>query len=819
MTAGTDELDYQALFVHAPGLYMVLEPNAPRFTILEATNAYLAATLTKRASMVGRGLFEVFPDDPNDPHATGTSNLRASLERAIASRAPDTMAVQKYPVQRPESEGGGFEERFWSVVNTPVLDARGGVRFVIHRAVDVTDLVLARRSSEEHVERTRAMELEVLARSQELDAANNELRGANERLSELDKAKTVFFSNISHEFRTPLTLMLGPVEDCLADRQAPLPPRARERLELVHHNTLRLLKLVNRLLDFSRIEAGRMTATFAPTDLAAFTTELASMFQSAAVKAGLTLEIDCPPLTEPALADRDLWEKIVLNLLSNAFKFTFAGRIAVKLEEQGRELVLRVSDTGTGIPADQLALIFERFHRVEGARGRTHEGTGIGLALVQDLVRLHGGTISVESAVDVGSTFTVTIPRAATAPSSAGPDVGLADPSGERAIFAAEAHGWVAAPETEARAPASTGRILFADDNAELRVYVSGLLAPTYAVEVVADGRQALARARESRPDLVLSDVMMPELDGFGLLRELRADPSTRDIPVILLSARAGEEAAIEGLDASADDYLAKPFSARELLARVRTHVELARDRRVWLRDLERANTELALANKELEAFSYSVSHDLRAPLRAIDGFSKLLLDRCGDAVDEEGRHYLERVRAGTTRMAALIDDLLELSRITRATLRDEPVDLSAMARAIVEELRRRDPQRVVTVEIAPGLSVRGDRRLLAIALENLLGNAWKFTGKRAAASVWFGREAAAEGTAFFVRDDGAGFDMAFAGKLFAPFQRLHRASEFDGTGIGLATVQRVVARHGGRIWARGAVDEGATFYFTIGET
>jgi signal transduction histidine kinase len=816
MTAGTDELDYRALFAHAPGQYMVLAADAPTFTILEATNAYLAATLTKRATMLGRGLFEVFPDDPNDPNATGTRNLRASLERAIASRAPDTMAVQKYPVQRPESEGGGFEDRFWSVVNTPVLGARGEVRFIIHRAVDVTDLVLARRSNEENVERTRAMELEVLARSQELNAANDKLRAANERLSELDQAKTVFFSNISHEFRTPLTLMLGPVEDCLADREAPLPAPARERLELVHHNTLRLLKLVNRLLDFSRIEAGRMTATFARTDVAAFTTELASMFQSAATKAGLTLEIDCPPLSEPVLVDRDMWEKIVLNLLSNAFKFTFAGHIAVKLEERGPELVLRVTDTGTGIPADQLALVFERFHRVEGARGRTHEGTGIGLALVQELVRLHGGAISVESTVGVGSTFTVSIPRAAPQQGGAAKAAEPVEPSHERrAIFAVEARGWIPTPDVATSAPEGAARILFADDNAELRAYVSGLLAPHYAVEVVVNGRQALARARESRPDLVLSDVMMPELDGFGLLRELRADASTREIPVILLSARAGEEAAIEGLDASADDYLAKPFSARELLARVRTHVELARGRREWTRELERANAELGRTNKELEAFSYSVSHDLRAPLRAIDGFSKMLLDRLGAQLDEEGRHYLDRVRAGTTRMGALIDDLLELSRITRATLRDEPVDLSAMARAIVEELRRREPARAVTVEIAPGLTVRGDRRLLNVALENLLGNAWKFTGKRADAHLWFGRE----GDAFFVRDDGAGFDMAYADKLFAPFQRLHRASEFEGTGIGLATVQRVVARHGGRIWAQGAEGEGATFSFTIGET
>jgi light-regulated signal transduction histidine kinase (bacteriophytochrome) len=304
---------------------------------------------------------------------------------------------------------------------------------------------------------------------------------------------------------------------------------------------------------------------------------------------------------------------------------------------------------------------------------------------------------------------------------------------------------------------------------------------------------------------------MMPVLDGFGLLKKLRGEPKTRNTPIILLSARAGEESAIEGLSAGADDYLIKPFSAKELLARVRTHLDLSRQRRAHAEELERANQELG-------SFSYSVSHDLRAPLRAIDGFSKALLNDYSQVLDDTGRHYLQRIRAGSQRMSTLIDDLLSLSRISRAPLKREPLNLSSIATSVVNELRAREPARQVSTEIASSLMAEGDTRLLTIAFENLLGNAFKFTSKSERAQIWVGRESQGQEQVYFVRDSGAGFDMAYASKLFAPFQRLHADDEFEGTGIGLATVQRVIARHGGRIWAQAAKGQGATFFFTLGE-
>jgi PAS domain S-box-containing protein len=417
-----------------------------------------------------------------------------------------------------------------------------------------------------------------------------------EALAALDLAKTAFFSNVSHEFRTPLTLMLGPLEDALAESGNS--PQQRERLGVAHRNSLRLLRLVNALLDFSRIEAGRAQAVFRPTDLAALTSELASSFRPATDKAGLVLKVDCPPLAEPVYVDRDMWEKIVLNLLSNAFKFTFAGTVEVTLARRdARSVRLTVRDTGTGIPAHELPRVFERFHRVEGARGRSFEGSGIGLSLVRELVRLHHGTIAVESTVDAGSTFRVDIPLG-TEHLAADRVMDARDPVSDHARTAAfvdETLRWLPERRDEERLNdealiAGTGasqaqgprhRVLLADDNADLRSYIGRLLRErNYEVEAVGDGLDALEAIRARKPDVLVTDVMMPRLDGFGLLAAIRADATLIDLPVIMLSARAGEEARIEGLAAGADDYLIKPFSARELLARVGGTIGMATLRR-----------------------------------------------------------------------------------------------------------------------------------------------------------------------------------------------------------------------------------------------
>ena len=419
-----------------------------------------------------------------------------------------------------------------------------------------------------------------------------------ESLAELDRAKTQFFSNVSHEFRTPLTLMLGPLEEVLPATRERLAPEQHEQLVIARRNALRLLKLVNTLLDFSRIEAGRVSAHFQPTDLCTFTEDVSSVFRSAIEKAGLSFSIQCDPISEQAYVDREMWEKVILNLLSNAFKFTFEGAIAVRLAQVGNNAELSISDTGTGIPEEELPRVFERFHRVEGARGRTFEGTGIGLTLVQELVKLHGGDVIATSSVGKGSTFTVTVPLGkAHLPVEAlelEPDLRPTGFSGETYLEEAQLwlpHARVASGSNAGSVPRSLTPndmeakderefILLADDNADMRDYVARLLRASYRVHAVSDGVQALEATRQLRPDLVLADVMMPGLDGFGLLRAIREDSAFSHTPVILLSARAGEESRVEGLHAGANDYLVKPFTARELLARVASHLAMSRVRR-----------------------------------------------------------------------------------------------------------------------------------------------------------------------------------------------------------------------------------------------
>jgi signal transduction histidine kinase/two-component SAPR family response regulator len=435
-----------------------------------------------------------------------------------------------------------------------------------------------------------------------------------EALAEIDRAKTTFFSNASHEFRTPLTLLLSPIEDLLLrSGNAPSVAADRAEVELMHRNGLRLLKLVNTLLDFSRIEAGRFEAVYEPVDLADFTTELASTFRSAMSRAGLRYVVDCQPLAEPVFVARDMWEKIVLNLLSNAFKYTLEGEVVVALRPAcgAAAVELTVRDTGVGIPIHELPRLFERFHRVEGQLGRTQEGTGIGLALVNELVRLHGGNVTAESVPGQGSMFTVTIPTgSAHLPADRIGGARLLAATDIRAeAFVEEALRWLDAeigagstgetptadPAPSAAGMAAGGRsvVLLADDNADMRDYVRRLLADHYEVVTVANGATALDEARRRRPDLILSDVMMPLLDGFGLLQAVRNEPELREVPFILLSARAGEEARVDGMTAGADDYLTKPFAARELLARVRTNMEMARLRRESAETLRARTAEL----------------------------------------------------------------------------------------------------------------------------------------------------------------------------------------------------------------------------------
>lgn len=751
-----------------------------------------------------------------------------------------------------------------------------------------------------------------------------------EALAELDQAKTTFFSNVSHEFRTPLTLILGPLEQALGEQGGPLD---RGALQMLHRNALRLQKLVNSLLDFSRIEGGAIAARASPTDLVRATMEHASAFRSMIEAAGLTLRVQCDELRDAVWLDRDLYEKILLNLLSNAFKYTLQGSIEVILSDRGSSVALSVRDTGIGIASEELPRIFERFHRVESAAARTHEGTGIGLALVRELVTLLGGSISVESQPGVGSIFTVTLPKGGkpmTPPVAAASLA--ATTAGAGAPYLQEAARWTAAPaEAPPSSAAESGRpvVLCADDNADMRDYLHGLLSSKYALRLAGDGASALRSARQEPPDLVISDVMMPGMDGLSLLQALRSDERTRAIPVILLSARAGEEARVEGMQAGADDYLIKPFAARELQARVDAHLRLAMLRRQayaalranerrlraiidqlpvgvgvcdasgewilanalmercaphavpsarpelaarwsgwdehgdpvppenwpgkralrgemvmpgtemqylaedgqerWMRvsaaplrtengelvgactvvqditELMRAERELRLAHRRKDEFLAMLAHELRNPLAPLHNGLHML--RLSGAGDERTRRVHDMLARQVSHMARLVDDLLDISRITKGKilLRKAPVDLGEVLRHALEASRESVEAEGHTLRVdlpEEPLMVEADAVRLAQVVSNLLNNAVKYTDRGGEICVRASREA--DGNLLMsVRDNGRGIPADMLASVFEPFTQVDRVQGEGGLGLGLTLVRRLVELHGGGVEAR----------------
>ena len=760
------------------------------------------------------------------------------------------------------------------------------------------------------------------------EAYEQERRRA-EALAELDRAKTAFFSNVSHEFRTPLTLMLGPVSDLLAKSGEEMPPADRSLLMGVLRNGRRLQKLVNTLLDFARIEAGRAQTAFEPTDLAAVTADLAANFRAACEQAGIGLVVDTPPLPAPAWVDRDMWEKVVLNLLSNAFKFTLRGEISVTLRETAGAFELSVRDTGSGIPADALPRMFQRFYRVDGAVGRSHEGSGIGLALVQELVRLHGGTIDVKSQLGEGTQFTVCIPsgNAHLPPDRVRATSGSTEAGTRAGAFVEEALSWLpGAPEAEApQAPAEAPRVLVADDNSDLRKYLRRLLEGQYNVETVSNGEEALHALRQHPFDLVVSDVMMPRLDGFGLVREVRADPSLRSTPIVLLSARAGEESRIAGMASGADDYLVKPFSARELLVRVgaliqaadvrrQANEELSRNaaqlealidgaplgiyliddqfrlahvnpvaapvfgpevvigqdfekviHRLWPREyadeitrrfrhtllsgepyfvpekaekrldkgvveyyewqvhrvplpggkhgvvcyfrdisnIVQAREALRESDRRKDEFLATLSHELRNPLAPIRNSLHMLgITRGADASVQRLHEMMERQ---VNQLVRLVDDLLEMSRISRGKLelRKEAVDLSTVVRNAIETaepLIHGQAHKLVVSLPEETLWVHGDSVRLGQVLSNVLNNAAKYTPRSGDISVDVRREGG--DVVISVRDNGTGIARQDLERIFEMFARGPDGGQ-GGLGIGLALARQLVAMHEGTIVAR----------------
>ena len=664
--------------------------------------------------------------------------------------------------------------------------------------------------------------------------AKQHARERAQALAELDRAKTVFFSNISHELRTPLTLLLAPLDDVLA--RTTLDAADRRLLEIARRGGGRLLKLVNSLLEFSRIEAGRIDASYEATDLASLTTDLASVFRSAFERAGIALRLDCPALPEEVFVDRDMFEKIVLNLVSNAFKFTLQGEVRVSQHVLGEHIQLEVRDTGCGVAAEDLPRLFERFFRGRTPQARTHEGSGIGLSLVQELVKLHGGTIEAHSEIGVGTTITLRIPRGSAhlPPERIGITRKLERARIGALPFVEEALGWLhdgaraggreLVPEAalagslpvEQTAPgeASQERILVVDDNADMRSYLARLLGHRWQVETAPDGAVALECAQRQPPDLVIADVMMPVMDGFGLLLSIRSCAAIAKIPVMLLSARAGEEASAEALRAGADDYLIKPFSARELLARVESRLAQAR-----VHAAERSAREAAeQANRARDVFFTMLSHELRTPLMAVLAWTALLK---GNKLDPaEAVHALDLIDRNARVQRRLVDDLLDISRIITGRLRIDPHPIASLAQMIgtvVDSFRPAAVAKNLTVETAlePTAGVvNGDSERLQQVVWNLLSNAIRFTPSGGRIQLRYARRD--ESVELLVRDSGQGIPAEDLPHLFERYWQgpnNERRSHGQGLGLGLAIAHRIVELHAGSISAMSEGEgRGATF-------
>lgn len=606
-------------------------------------------------------------------------------------------------------------------------------------------------------------------------------------IAAIDRAKSALFSEASHELRTPLALILGHLSELL-DERTRLPQPTRERLRVAHRSALRMLKLVDGLLDFSRIEAGASIGALRPTDVARLTAEVAAMFRSAADRAGLELIVDCCAQPEPMWIDRDAWERIVSHLISNALKFTPRGEIRVRTRTHRGHMCLVVEDTGIGIAPEELDQIFSRFYRSPDPRARTHEGSGIGLALVRQLAAVQGGSVEAQSRPNQGTRMIVRVPLARERPPGADCDAAASQSiAGDAAsLLVTEAEGWFGEPESPATSPgdrpvpdpvtpqraddAGSARpcALVAEDNADMREYLRRLLSPHFSVILAADGDHAWELARREPPSIIVSDVMMPGLDGFSLIRDLRADPRTRDVPVILLSALADPESTLEALELGADDYIIKPFGAPELLARVRATLRNAQARA----DAAAARGRFEEEHRH-EGQLHALLNDLRAAQRRVAAAGDAERRRVERDLHDGAQQRLTAIRLELGLVRELMDDDSATARVRldelRRELDDAVEELRELAHGIYPPLLASDGLHAALVSAARHAAIpvtveAGEIRRAPRAIESAayfccleaLQNAAKHAGAGARASIHL--STAGGLLDFEVSDDGLGF-------------------------------------------------------------
>ena len=639
------------------------------------------------------------------------------------------------------------------------------------------------------------------------------------KTTELDRLKTEFFANVNHELRTPLALILGPIQKRLAAGGASADER--QDLERVHRNARLLERHVNDLLDLSKLDAGRMTLDYAAVDLVRLTRGAAAYFEALAADREIRYAIETPDAL-PAEVDPRKVERVLINLLSNAFKFTpGGGTVRCAVRRQGDRATLDVEDTGPGVPPALRETIFERFQQADSRTTRQFGGTGLGLSIAKEFVGLHGGRLTVtDGQGGVGALFTVELPlRAPSGIAVRGP---AADGDGEVAKQAVEQLEVRAAPSSPfgSRPRAGAPLVLVVEDNVDMNTFIAQTLAPTYRTVPAFDGEDGLAQALESRPDLILCDVMMPRMSGDALLRELRHHDELDDVPIVLLTARVDEALKVLLLNAGAQDYLEKPFSPEELLAKVG---RLLADRRRAAEALRATRQLSARLLAQKDQLLQIVSHELRTPLTTIrEGVSQVAAGLLGPATPEQQK-FLAIALNGIDRLARIINDLLDVAKIDagRLELVREPVDLVGIAR---QEARLSEPRarakglRLRTDVSTPELVISADPDKLAQVFANLLANALKFTE---AGEVVLTVEDRGDQVACAVRDTGRGIAPDDLHKVFQKFYQGGRKlpGGAKGTGLGLSIAKSIVELHGGKIAVTSALGVGSTFTFMLPKT
>ncbi len=653
------------------------------------------------------------------------------------------------------------------------------------------------------------------------------LETANEELKELDRAKSRFFANVTHELRTPLTLLLGPLETLLGEAGD---PERQRLLQSMITNAHRLLRQVDALLESARLESGRLRLEPEEGNLGTLLSELVEAAVPLAERRGIELASEKLDSLPDGTFDPEKLEIIASNLISNALKFTpMGGRVAVRaIPSDEGWVAFEVEDTGPGIPSGEMERIFHRFHQVEG----TSSGTGLGLALSRELARLHGGDVLVRSEPGRGSRFRVELPREARAqserrrqPRRREDQLALARAEAltareyarrtrrETLLADVELPRFTGdAPQVRPQPPAGAPRVLLVEDNEELRSFVAQRLSSRYQVEEAKDGNAGLAAARRTAPDLIVSDVMMPGMDGHELCRRLRADPSLAAVPVILLTARAGSEAVVEGLEVGADDYVVKPFALRELEARIAAHLRA--------REIERQLHERESRLVAIGQMTSSVVHDLRNPLTLLVGYVDLahrLAVRGGESVIAE---ELEQVQAASDRLRRMIEEILDFARGGTPKLMLETLParrfLDETLAPLAGDLEERGIATEIHLKLGEDLKITLDRDRIQRVLENLLRNAREAVltgtgGRRVFLRAWV-----EDGDLLAIRvaDTGPGIPEEVAGHLFEPFATTGKK---HGTGLGLVTVRNLVKAHGGEIHVETAAPEGgAAFTVTL---